>query len=89
MNIAMWLLAGGLLGWIGFSFLGYNGDRGVKISIVIGIAGAILGGKVIGPMFGASASMMGDFNASALFFAAAIAAAVLFAGNVVHDRWGI
>lgn len=89
MNIAMWLLAGGLLGWIGFSLLGYNGDRGVKISIAIGIAGAILGAKVIGPMFGASAAMMGDFNAAALFFAAAIAAAFLFVGNVVHDRWGI
>ena len=61
----------------------------MKISIVIGIAGAILGGKTIGPMFGASAAMTGDFNASALFFAAAIAAAFLFMGKVVHDRWGI
>lgn len=89
MNIAMWLLAGGFFGWIAFAFLGYNGDRGVKVSIVLGIAGAIVGGKVIGPIFGASEAMMGDFSAAALFFAAAIAAAFLFVGNVVHDRWGV
>ena len=89
MNIAMWLLAGGLLGWVGFSFLGYNVDRGVKVSIAIGIAGAILGAKLIGPIFGASAAIMGDFNGAALFFAAAIAAASLFVGSLVHDRWGV
>ena len=89
MNIAMWILAGGLLGWAGYSFLGYNEERGVKVAIMIGIAGGFLGGKVIGPMFGASAAMMGDFNGSALFFAAAIAAAFLFVGNVVHNRWGV
>ena len=89
MNIAMWIVAGGLLGWAGHSFLGYNEERGVKIAIAIGIAGGILGGKVIGPMFGTSPAMPGDFSAAALFFAAAIAAAFLFVGNVVHDRWGV
>ena len=89
MNIVLWTLAGGLLGWAAYSLLDYNEERGVKVSIALGIAGGFLGGKVIGPMFGASAAMMGDFNAAALFFGAAIAAAFLFVGNVVHDRWGI
>jgi len=89
MNLVLWTLAGGLLGWGAYSILGYNEERGVKVSMALGIAGGFLGGKVVGPMFGASAAMMGDFNAPALFFAAAIAAAFLFVGNVVHDRWGI
>jgi hypothetical protein len=33
--------------------------------------------------------MMGDFTGGALFFAAAIAAAFLFVGSLVHDRWGV
>ena len=89
MNLVLWTLAGGLLGWAGYSILNYNEERGVKVSIMLGIAGGFLGGKVIAPMFGATAAMMGDFNAPALFFAAAIAAAFLFLGNAVHDRWGV
>jgi hypothetical protein len=30
-----------------------------------------------------------DFSASALLIAAAVAAAFLFAGNLIHDRWGV
>ena len=89
MNIVLWTLAGGLLGWGAYSIFDYNEERGVKVSIVLGIAGGFLGGKVIGPMFGASAAMMGDFSGAALFFAAVIAAAFLFVGNVLHSRWGI
>jgi len=29
------------------------------------------------------------FNATALFFAAAVAAVFLFLGNVSHERWGL
>ena len=27
MNIAMWILAGGILGWVGYAFMGYNAER--------------------------------------------------------------
>jgi len=30
-----------------------------------------------------------DFNSSALLFAAAVAAAFLAVGNLVHNRWGV
>jgi uncharacterized membrane protein YeaQ/YmgE (transglycosylase-associated protein family) len=89
MNITMWVLAGGLLGWIGFSVLGYNAERGVKTSLVIGIAGGYLGGAHLAPLFGAAAAVPGAFSGPALFCAAALAATLLYAANVVQNRWDV
>jgi len=89
MNIVMWILAGALLGWIAFAVLGYNKERGVKISVMIGAAGGFVGGKLIAPMFSEAAAVPGNFNGSELFFAAAAAAVFLFVANLVHNRWSV
>lgn len=89
MNIVMWVLAGGILGWIAFQFLDWNGGRGLIVSIVIGAVGGFVGGNVIAPMFSAVAAVPASFSSSALLYAAAVAAAFLFAGNLIHDRWGV
>lgn len=89
MNIMMWLLAGGIVGWIGYSFLDYNEHRGVKVSILIGGVGGVIGGKLIAPLFSAAATAPGALSASTLLIAAAVASVFLFVGNFVHDHWGI
>lgn len=52
MNHILWLVAGGFAGWAGFRFIGANAGRGLFTSMVIGIAGAFLGGSVLAPMLG-------------------------------------
>jgi uncharacterized membrane protein YeaQ/YmgE (transglycosylase-associated protein family) len=89
MNIVMWMLTGSVLGWIGYAYLNVNEGRGVLVSMTIGALGGSIGGKVIAPMFTAGALAPGDFSAPALFFAAAVAAAFLAAGNLVYKRWGV
>ena len=89
MNIAMWVLAGGILGLVGYKFLDVNSGRGLIVSVIIGAVGGFFGGKIIAPMFSAVAAVPADFSSSALFFAAVVAAAFLFAGNLIHDRWGV
>ena len=88
MNIAMWILAGGLLGWVGYAFLGYNADRAKVVPILIGAAGGFFGGKVIAPLFTAVA-VPASFSMVALVFAAIVAAGFLAASNFVYDRWGV
>ena len=88
MNIAMWILAGGLLGWVGYAFLGYNADRAKLVPILIGAAGGFFGGKVIAPLFTAVA-VPATFSMVALVFAAIVAAGFLAASNFVYDRWGV
>ena len=89
MNIAMWMLAGGIIGWVGFTYLGFNEMRGMIVSIIIGIVGGLLGGKVLAPILGAAAAVPGDFSLQALMAALASAAACLAVANKVHHRFGV
>ena len=88
MNIALWILAGGILGWVGYAFLGYNADRAKVVPILIGAAGGFFGGKVVAPLFTAVA-VPASFSIVALVFAAIVAAGFLAASNFAYNRWGV
>jgi len=88
MNIAIWILAGGILGWVGYAFLGYNADRAKLVPILIGAAGGFFGGKVVAPMF-TDVAVPVNFSMAALVFAAIVAALFLALGNFLYNRWGV
>ena len=89
MNIFIWMLAGALLGWIGFSYMRFNEERGLLVSAIIGAVGGLIGGNIIAPMFMAAQKVPDAFSASSLVVAAIVAAALLFAGNLIYQRWGV
>ena len=90
MDIIIWALVGGALGWAGYAFLGYNEGRGKAVSVIIGVIGGILGGQVIGPMFTAGTVVAGSgFNSSGLIYAGVVAAVFLVVGNVIYNKWGV
>ena len=89
MNIAMWVLAGGVLGWIGFAYLKANEERGMVISVIIGMLGGFLGGNVLAPILGAPTETPNDFNMYSLLIAMASAAACLAIGNLASKRFGV
>lgn len=53
MGIIIWLIMGGVVGWIASIIMGTNGQQGIILNVVVGIVGALLGGWLIGPMLGA------------------------------------
>ena len=88
-NIMLWALAGGIAGWVGYAFMKFNKDRGLLISILIGVVGGFLGGSVLAPMFGAGAAVNpSDFNPFPLFIAFASALACLTISNMISKRFG-
>jgi len=89
MNIAMWVLAGGVLGWIGFAFLNGNKERGMVISVIIGVLGGFFGGNVLAPMLGAVTDTPNDFSLFSMAIAMTSAAACLTVGNLVSTRYGV
>ena len=92
MDIVTWMLAGAGLGWITFSYLSLNAERGLIVSIIIGAVGGLIGGKLIAPMFtsaSTAAAGQAELSIATVFFAGAAAAAALAAGNLVHKRWGV
>lgn len=53
MGIIIWLIMGGIVGWIASMIMGTNARQGIILNIVVGIVGALIGGWLIGPLIGA------------------------------------
>ncbi len=51
MGIIVWLVMGGLLGWVASMIMGTNAQHGIILNVVVGIVGA-LDGFLIGPLLG-------------------------------------
>ena len=89
MNIAIWIIADGALGWAAFTMLRINEERGTIASIIIGALGGVIGGQVVAPMLSSAPIVSGDFNIQALFIAAISASACLAIGNMIEQRFGV
>lgn len=89
MNIALYALAGGIAGWLAYAVVGYNAERGLIVSLVMGAFGALVGGQVIAPALVSSAAAQTGVSMPAVVIAIAAAVTCLFVGNQVQKRWGI
>lgn len=47
MGIIVWIVFGALVGWVASLILGTDNEHGALLNIVIGIAGAVIGGWVM------------------------------------------
>lgn len=66
MNFIIWLIVGGLIGWVASIIMKTNAQQGILLNIVVGIAGAMIGGWLISPMVGAGTVNQGDFSLGGL-----------------------
>jgi uncharacterized membrane protein YeaQ/YmgE (transglycosylase-associated protein family) len=64
MNLIIWLVVGGLIGWVASALMHSGG--GILMNVVVGIAGAFIGGWLLGPMVGAGTINSGDFSVRGL-----------------------
>ena len=48
MSIIVWLVMGGIVGWIASMIMGNNAQQGIILNVVVGIVGALIGGWLIG-----------------------------------------
>ena len=89
MNIVLWILAGGFVGWVSFRFVGANAFRGLATSLGIGMCGGYFGGSVLAPIIGEAASTPDALNPVALLMAIATAAACLTIGDMISRRFNV
>ena len=47
MGIIMWLIVGGLIGWLASLVMRTDGQQGIFLNIIVGIVGAFLGGLIL------------------------------------------
>lgn len=66
MNFIIWLVVGGLIGWVASMIMRTDGQQGVLLNVVVGIVGAALGGWLISPLIGVGSINDGSFSIGAL-----------------------
>lgn len=52
MNFIIWIIVGGVLGWLASMVMRTNGQQGLILNIVVGIVGAFIAGLVLTPLLG-------------------------------------
>lgn len=62
MNIIIWLVIGGVIGWLASLVMRTDGQQGLFLNVVVGIVGAMLGGFLIAPLLGSSTINQGNFS---------------------------
>jgi uncharacterized membrane protein YeaQ/YmgE (transglycosylase-associated protein family) len=66
MSFILWIVIGGLLGWVASMIMGTNDQQGKLLNIIVGIVGAFLGGLLLAPLFNTGTINQGDFSFSSL-----------------------
>jgi uncharacterized membrane protein YeaQ/YmgE (transglycosylase-associated protein family) len=66
LNFLMWIIVGGILGWVASLVMGTDARQGTLLNIVVGIVGAFLAGLVLTPLFGIGTINQGNFSLPAL-----------------------
>jgi uncharacterized membrane protein YeaQ/YmgE (transglycosylase-associated protein family) len=66
MNFVIWLVMGGVIGWVASMIMGTNSRQGIVLNVVVGIIGAFLGGWFLSGPLGASTINQGNFSLSGL-----------------------
>jgi uncharacterized membrane protein YeaQ/YmgE (transglycosylase-associated protein family) len=66
MNFIIWIVIGGILGWIASMIMKTNAQQGLLLNVVVGIIGALLGGWLLAPLFGTGTINQNDFSVGSL-----------------------
>lgn len=80
MNFIIWLVVGGVIGWLASLMMKTDGQQGLFLNVVVGIVGAMLGGWFLSPLIGVGTINQDNFSLPALlvsFLGAAILLAIV------------
>ena len=66
MNFIIWIVIGGILGWIASMIMRTNAQQGLLLNVLVGIVGALLGGWLLAPLFGTGTINQSDFSVGSL-----------------------
>jgi uncharacterized membrane protein YeaQ/YmgE (transglycosylase-associated protein family) len=89
MTLILWLIIGGLLGWLASIVMKTNDKQGIFLNIVVGIVGAFLGGLLLAPLFRTGTINQGDFSIGSLFVSFLGAVILLAIVNFFRRRRGL
>ena len=84
MNFIIWLIVGGLIGWLASIVMRTDAQQGLLLNIVVGIVGAFLGGLLIASLIGSSTINQNNFSLPGLLVSFVGAVLLLAIVNMVR-----
>ena len=85
-NLIVWLIVGGLIGWVASMIMRTNAQQGILMNVVVGIVGAFLAGLLLSPFLGTGT--INDSNFSIASMLVSLGGAVILLGIVNLFRRG-
>lgn len=52
MGILVWLIVGGVCGWLASIIMRTDAQQGILLNVIVGIVGALLAGFIVSPLIG-------------------------------------
>lgn len=52
MGILVWLIVGGVCGWLASIIMRTDAQQGIFLNVIVGIVGALLAGFIVSPLIG-------------------------------------
>ena len=80
MHFIIWIIAGGVIGWLAGLIMRTSRRQTIPLNIVAGIVGSLVAGWLFSPMAGVGTVNQGNFSFTAL--AASLAGAVMVVAAV-------
>lgn len=87
MGILIWLLVGGLVGWVASLIMKTDGSQGIILNVVVGIVGAFIAGFFISPLVGVSTINQNALNIGSILVS--LVGAIILIGIVKLVRGGV
>jgi uncharacterized membrane protein YeaQ/YmgE (transglycosylase-associated protein family) len=85
-NFIVWIILGGILGWIASLIMRTDAQQGTFLNIIVGIVGAFLAGMFLSPLFGIGTINQNNFSIPSLLVS--LLGAIILLGIVNLFRRG-
>jgi uncharacterized membrane protein YeaQ/YmgE (transglycosylase-associated protein family) len=66
MNFILWIIVGGIIGWVASIIMHTNAQQGLVLNIIVGIIGALVAGFLLTPLLGIGTINQSDFSLPSL-----------------------
>ncbi len=84
MNFILWILVGGLIGWVASIVMRTNAQQGIFLNVIVGVVGALVAGWIISPLVGIPTISQDVFSLPALLVSLLGAIVLLGVVNLVR-----
>ena len=86
MNLLLWIIIGGIIGWLASIIMGTNAQQGILLNIVVGVVGAFLAGLVLSPLLGIGTINQSNFSLPSFLVSLGGAVILLAIVNLFRGR---